>query len=516
VRAQCLLASVTSRESSHADGSNADTVLVAVNQPAEAHHSGAARRVARNTAVRSIGEIVGKFATFAMFVIIARRLGPRGFGDITFAIALTGQLQVIAGFGMDIVLSREAIRKPALLGSLMGNSLVLKLITSVPALLVVAIVVQAGNYSSATRIAVYLIGISTLLDTLENTWNAAFQVYERQELFSLIVAFQRVVNGLLVVAVVAAGGGVIPVAGTFVVVSVATILFAMWLLRFVVSPEWSFQRDRLLPLLRAAFPVGLSVVLLSVLVRIDMVLLSLFAGNREVGIYGAGFRIFESTMFVTLVFTSVIFPWFSRKHFEGSTEVARGYEISLAVLVSILTPIGLACILVAGPIVHTLYGTRYDASITPLRLLGTVVIAYGINTLTSSMLAANDRPRLMHRILLITLVQNIVMNVLLIPPYGATGAALSAAVSGVLLGALSIRQATKSLGRIRVIRIFVGPVAGAAAMTIAVILVWGSLIGSLAFGGAAYVTALFLVQRTFFPDDFTRLLDSVRPRARST
>jgi O-antigen/teichoic acid export membrane protein len=474
--------------------------------------SGSARRVARNAIVRSVAEIIGKVATFAMFVAIARKLGPRGLGDITFAIALTGNLLIISGFGVDMIVTREAIRRPPLLGSLMGNALVIKLIGSAPALLVAAAVVEFGNYSGAARIAVYLIGLSTLIDVLENTWNAAFQTYERLEFMSAVIVFQRLVTGGLAVAVVAAGGGVVPVSGAFLLVSVATILLAMWLLRFVASPSWSVQRSRLLPLLRAGLPVGVAVMLLTVLLRVDMVILSLIAGNREVGIYGAAFRIVESTMFISWAFSSALFPWFSRMHVENRGQIARGYELGLVVLLSLLTPLGVGCALLAGPVVHLIYGGTFDASITPLRLLGAVVIAYGVNTLTSSTLAANNLPRLMHRILLVTLVQNVAMNLLLIPPYGAIGAGLSAAVSALLLSALSIRQAVKAFGQVDLTRIFLGPAVGGAAMSGAVALVWGSLIEGLLLGGAAYFAAMLLVERTFFPEDFARLLGAMRIR----
>jgi O-antigen/teichoic acid export membrane protein len=143
------------------------------------------------------------------------------------------------------------------------------------------------------------------------------------------------------------------------------------------------------------------------------------------------------------------------------------------------------------------------------------VIAFGVNTLTSSTLAANDRPRLMHSILLVTVAQNLVMNLLLIPPYGATGAALTAAVSGVLLGVLSIRQASKALGRIRLVRVFLGPVLGAAAMSLAIVLVWGSLLGGFLLGGAAYFTTLLIIERWFYPEDFARLLASVGLRTKN-
>ena len=294
--------------------------------------------------MRSAGDIVGKLATFVMFVAIARKLGPTGFGDITFAIALTGQLLLVSGMGVDMLLAREVVRKPSLLGSFMGNTVVVKVFAAVPALLIVVAIVELGGYSNDARIATYLIGLSTAIDVLENTWNAAFQAHERLEFVSAVVVFQRVVTGGLVVAVLAAGEGVIAVSGTFLVVSVATILLAMWLLRFVASPAWSVQRSRLIPLLRAGFPIGLSLLLLTVLLRVDIVLLSLLSGNEEVGIYGAAFRLFEASMFLSWSLSSAMFPWFSRKHLESRARFVRGYEVGLMVLLSLLTPLGVICI----------------------------------------------------------------------------------------------------------------------------------------------------------------------------
>jgi O-antigen/teichoic acid export membrane protein len=477
--------------------------------------SAGARRVARNAAVRSVGEIIGKVATVAIFVAIARKLGPVGFGDITFALALTGQLLPIFTFGVDTVLAREVARKPGLLGSFMGNVVVLKLAVAGPALLVAGAVVQFGNYSHDARLATYLIGISVTIDTLENTWGAAFQAHERLEFVSAVIVFQRIVTGGLVLAVLANGAGVIQVSGMLVVGSVAALLFAMWLLRFVASPAWSFQRSRLAPLLRAGIPIGFVLLLLTVLLRLDTVLISLIAGNHEVGIYGAAFRLLESTMFLSWSFGSAIFPWLSRKHVENQTQLARGYELGLVVMLALLTPISLGFILLAKPIIHLLYGTSYDGAITPLRLLGVVVISYGINSLTNLTLTAHDRPGLMNRIVVVAVIQNVGMNLVLIPPYGATGAALTAAVSGVLLGTLSIWQVARALGHIRLTRIFIGPAVGAGAMSLAVVLVWNSLVWGLLLGGAAYFAGLLLVERMFFPDDLARLLASARIRPKN-
>jgi peptidoglycan biosynthesis protein MviN/MurJ (putative lipid II flippase) len=118
----------------------------------------------------------------------------------------------------------------------------------------------------------------------------------------------------------------------------------------------------------------------------------------------------------------------------------------------------------------------------------------------------------MHRVLLITLVQNIVMNLVLIPLYGPTGAALSAAVSGILLGALTLRQAATALGSIDLTRIFLGPVLAGTAMALVVLLLGADLLTGLLFGIPTYVLAFLLAERTLFPDDFVRLRSLVRLR----
>ena len=474
--------------------------------------TGSARRVARNAAIRSVAEIIGKGATFVMFIAIARKLGPAGFGVITFALALSGQLLPLATFGADAVLTREVARGRAALGSFMGNVVTIKVIATVPALLLTAAVVELGGYTSELRLATYLIALSVALDTLENTWNAAFQAYERLELVSILVVFERVITGAAVFALLAMGAGVIPVASVFPVVAAATIVLAGLMLRLVTQPEWHVQRDRLLPLVRAGIPIGVIALLFTVMLKLDTVLLSLLTNSHDVGIYGSAFRLFESTMFLSWSLGAAVFPWFSRIHPERLDDLRRGYEMSVVVMVGLLMPVGVAFLLLAEPIIHVIYGTAYDAAVLPLRLLSVVVVCYGLNAITSNVLTAHDRPGLLHRVLLITLVQNIVMNLVLIPPYGATGAAMSAAVSGLLLGALTLRQAATALGSIHLTRIFLAPVIGGAAMALVVLLVRADLVQGLLFGIAAYALAFLLAERALFPDDFVRLRRLVRLR----
>ena len=307
--------------------------------------------------------------------------------------------------------------------------------------------------------------------------------------------FERILTGAAVLALLAMGAGVIPVASVFPVVAAATILLAGLLLRLVTHPEWHVQRDRLLPLVRAGIPIGVVTLLFTVMLKLDTVLLSLLTNSHDVGIYGSAYRLFESTMFLSWSLGAAIFPWFSRVHPERVDELRRGYETSVLVMLGLLVPVGVAFLLLAEPIINVIYGAAYEGAVLPLRLLSFVVVCYGLNAITSNVLTAHDRPGLMHRVLLITLVQNIVMNLVLIPPYGPTGAAMSAAVSGLLLGALTLRQAATALGSIHLTRIFLAPVLGGTAMALVVLLVRADLLQGLLFGIAAYALAFLLAER---------------------
>jgi O-antigen/teichoic acid export membrane protein len=252
--------------------------------------------------------------------------------------------------------------------------------------------------------------------------------------------------------------------------------------------------------------------LFTVMLKLDTVLLSLLTNSHDVGIYGSAYRLFESTMFLSWSLGAAIFPWFSRIHPERVDDLRRGYETSVIVMLGLLVPVGVAFLLLAEPIIQVIYGAAYDGAVLPLRLLSIVVVCYGLNAITSNVLTAHDRPGLMHRVLLITLVQNIVMNLVLIPLYGPTGAALSAAVSGILLGALTLRQAATALGFIDLTRIFLAPVLGGTAMALVVLLLGADLLKGLLFGIPAYALAFLLTERALFPDDFVRLRSLVRLR----
>jgi O-antigen/teichoic acid export membrane protein len=472
------------------------------------------RRIAANAILRTGGELVAKAASLAFFVVMARELGTEDFGDFNFALSLATLVIPAAGFGMDSLLAREVSRDRERVHGYMSNVIAVKGLGAVALLALMAIVVNVAGYEGDAKVAVYLVGAGVALENLGRTWQSAMQAHERLGLVSGALIVQRTVTSVVAIALMLGGAGLVTVSAVFLGGAAVGLVAAHALLRGrVVVPRREVDRSRWLPLVRAGIPIGIVTLLFGMLLQLDVVLLSLLGGDSdEVGVYGAAFRLVAATMFLSWSFGQATQPWLARQEDDRALPLARGYELGLKALTAVLLPIGVGFATLAEPIVETVYGDGYEGAIVPLRLLGTVVALYGLNQFTSVLLISRYRPGDMRRNLIVVLVQNVVCNVILIPPLGADGAAISGAASAALLAVLSLHAGRRVTGRLSLVRALAGPALAAAAMAVVLLAVQPSLWAGIPLGAAVYAVALAAWERTANPTDLRIVLSALRSR----
>lgn len=461
------------------------------------------RRVARNTLARSAGEIIAKVASVAWYVAIARELGAEDFGSFIFGISLSMVVLIAAGFGTDQLLAREVARDRRLVHGLLSNVIALRGVMLVGLIGVLAAIVLIGPYDAETRIAVVLIGIGVAIEMMTANLAAVMQAYERMDLGAVGLVVQRGVTALVGIAVLFAGGGLIAAAVVFAVGSLVGYLVSDLLMRRVVRVRFRPDRSQLWPVLKAGAPIGVATLLFIILLRLDATLISFFTGGdqREVGDYGAAWRLVEATMFIPWAFNAAMLPWLSRQA-EREELLATGSVFGLKVLTAVLMPIGVGYAVFAPSLIDIIYGSEFEGAVLPLRLLGLMTVLYGINVYASTVLVARLRPGAFARGVAFVLAFNVVLNVLLIPSYGADGAALAALLSGVLLAVASVRQVWATVGRFSLARAFGGPLAGAAVMAAIALLTGLPFAVSAVLSTVAYIATLVMFERTFFVNDF--------------
>ena len=68
------------------------------------------QRIAKNTGVLLISQIIGRVLSFFYIMYTARYLGAEGFGILSFALAFTGIFGVFADLGLSTLTIREVVR----------------------------------------------------------------------------------------------------------------------------------------------------------------------------------------------------------------------------------------------------------------------------------------------------------------------------------------------------------------------------------------------------------------------
>jgi O-antigen/teichoic acid export membrane protein len=472
------------------------------------------RTVAWNAIARSGGELIAKLASVVFFLAVARELGAGRFGDLMFALSYTTVMTLPSGFGTEELIAREVARDPKRVHEYASNVMIIKVALSVVLLALAEAIVVVLGYSYDVRLAVLIVGASVAIENLGRTWGAVLQAYQRMELISVALIVQRFLTAAVGVAVLVAGGGLLEV--SFVMLGSAVVGFCVAtfaMRKWVIAVRLRIDRARWWGLLKAGVPIGAVGVLLIALVKIDQTLISFFAdeGNREVGFYGAAFRLIEATMFIGWSFSAAMLPWFAAQA-TGREKLAAGFELGTKATAAVLVPVGLTFVLFADPLIELLYGSHYEAAVEPLRYLGAMVVFLGINDLAAMLLIARERPLAFARVAGIVLVFNVALNAALIPAYGASGAAFTAALSSFVLFALGFVLVRSLIGRVRLVRPLGSPLVGGTAAAAVVLLGGLPPVAEAVLGGLAYGLGFLAFERLAYPDDLGAFWRLVRRR----
>jgi len=451
--------------------------------------------IARNAAVRVGAEVISKITSVVLYAVMARELGQGGFGEFTFAISLCMLLIVLAGPGTNDILTREVARDRAALPQLFWSAISVKSTLGVVVVALASLIVFLGGYATDVRLAVALLGTSQLVEAVSKTVQATFTAHDELRPVAKALLLQRTATTVFGVASLAMGGGLVAISAVFLF---GAVLAAVYLFRQLIAFRgWvpvTLSLTAARQLYVVAFPLGLSAVFTTVLFRVDAVILAWFKPETVVGLYGAAYRMLDSTLFLSWTFVSALMPTLSR----GGEGHAAAFQGGSKVLLAVLAPIGLIFALFAEPIMRTVYGAGYTDGATALRLLGATAMLFGLSHLAQTTLVTQDRQKVIPWLTGGFAIENVALNLALIPSLSLEGAALATSITEVTRCAVLFLLARP--GHISLVRIAIGPVGAGLVM----VGIWAlNLPGPVALliAPLAYAGTLYLIESRFYPAD---------------
>jgi O-antigen/teichoic acid export membrane protein len=472
-----------------------------------------AERAAKNTAVRAVAELVGKCSTLLVMAVLARQTGASGLGTYVFALAWAELATLPVGMGIDRYLLRQVARDRKSLDGLFFNVLWLKASRFAGVFAVSVVLVNVLGFGAQTREAVYALSVAAFLQSTARTLFAVFNGLEHGGLVAVTLIVQRVSAAVLGIAALALGHGTVGVAwmqaaggALGAAAGLALLQSRLGLPRMHLPP--AARRDAR----RRGLGFAVQDLFGVLIARVDAVLLSLMATAAVVGIYGAAYRLLESTMFLALAVTGAFSAMFTYLDHHTEPTIGAVYARSVKLCMTVLVPCASAFIVLAEPLCRLLFGAGFAAAAGPLRLLAPVVVLLGLVYITTSLLLARREPWVMRRATGLALAVNLVANLALIPAFGAQGAAAAMLLTELVFAALLLGIAARIVGRPSWRATFGSPLLGGVAMALPMASFASSLPVALIAGALTYAAVFVVAESWIAPLDLRFVGAMVRAR----
>ncbi|MHB8159383.1 MAG: flippase [Thermoleophilia bacterium] len=390
-------------------------------------------RVPLNAILLSSSQFIRAAIGFIFFLFLARRLGPGNYGKYVFAFSLAEIFSILGDIGLHEYSIREMARRPELLRQRLAGILVLKtLLSSTSAIIMLAILPLMGKDRS-TSLAVVAFALAQIGYSWFYGSTIAFAARQDMHIQASLWLMEKVLFAAAGVVVIIAGRGFVAVAlsNTFVQFFGGVIAVGIAWRKYGPFAR-RLERDQWGGYLKAALPFGLIVAFYLVYFRIDSVMISFFRGDDEVGQYGAAYNLVSALLFLPAGLVAALFPRLAGAFNSPEDNLDWPFQRAARWLLALSLPMAVGIWLLAEPLILALLQDTYLPAATAFAILGWTLPVWFITFLQGNLLTIIERQKAVAVVGLANMILNIGMNLVVIPRFGFTGAAVTTLITEII------------------------------------------------------------------------------------
>lgn len=388
-----------------------------------------ANRVLKNASWIVGCKIVQSIITFLIGMLTARYLGPSNYGLISYASSVVAFALPIMQLGFNSTLVQEFIEKPEKEGKILGTCLTLNILSAIASIVgVTSFAYIANPDETETVIVCFLYSLTLLFQAVEMTqfW---FQAKLLSKYPSIVALIAYVVVAVYKIYILVSGKSirwfaVSHVIEVFVIAILLIVLFKK-LSKQKLSFSWELGKQMFN---RSKYYITSSIMVV-IFQQTDRIMLKLMLDEAQTGYYSAAITCIGITSFVF----SAIIDSARPSILESNVSSKDRFEKKTVVLFSVITALSLAqsigMTLLSKPIILIVYGEAFLPAV-PVLSCAVWFVTFGYYGMVRNIwILAEGQQKYLWIINLCGAVMNVIVNLILIPLYGAVGAAVASVIT---------------------------------------------------------------------------------------
>ncbi len=370
------------------------------------------------------------FTGFIVGIWVVRYLGPEQFGIWSYALAFVSFISIISFTGLSEVVVRDLIKDEKRSGKIMGTSFAIRMVGAILTFLVSLLLIPFFKQDFEMFIYVAIIAFGIIIQSFDVTelW---FQARIRSKYAIIARTVSGVATSAFKLALIFMSAPLIYfVFSGLLDIAIGSVGIMYFYHKHKQSIRlWKFDKKFLIELLRDGWPLILSGIAIFVYMRIDQLMIGQMLGETELGLYSVAVKLAELWYFVPGIIVSSVLPAIIsaksrdeelyKSRFLKLYTVLAWVAIGIAIPVSVLSPY----------IVGILYGPEYVGASLSLAISIWGGVGVFLGTASTQYLVIEKKTMFSLYRAVVGMFINFGLNLVLIPMFGISGAAIATFVS---------------------------------------------------------------------------------------
>lgn len=392
-----------------------------------------AKQFMANTGWLIFDKVFHMILSLVVTSMTARYLGKEGYGVINFGLSFINIFTIICKLGIDSIIVNELVKNKEKSGEILGTTLVLRLISSLCSLVLTFVFVSVLKPNQSIVMIVTMIqSISLIFVTLDTV-----DFYFQSILKSKYTAIARSISYPLVC--------LLRLIFIFFKVSVvwfawATVLDAVMigivLLYFYLKKEKrkiTFSVRQAKHLLQNSYSFIWANLLVTIYTQMDRIMVGSLVGDAETGLYSAAMTIANLWIFIPNALIDSARPLIMELKASGKDETYKlRYAQLYAGIIWISIAAGIFFTVFSNITIIIIYGKEYFEAVIVLKILVWSRLFSLIGTARNIWLICEECAKYVKWFVGAGAGINIILNFILIPLFGALGAAIATLITEIV------------------------------------------------------------------------------------
>ena len=400
------------------------------------------KKIAKDSAIYGFSDFISKVLAFFIFPVIAAVFSPETYGVLELILTATGFLGLAMQCGLNNAVQRfywdkevESSTRPAIVTTGFVTQFSFGLLVLVLGMLVLPFVLPMTNEAGWPITWIALVGALVVMVFTQWTQYVLDVLrlhFARLRFVALALSSRLSVLLASLVSVVWLGYGLDGLLAAQALVLTLFLPVGLLMIRKdfnlkSLSSDWSRK------LVGFGYPFIFAGLAYWLFGSMDRWMLASMSSIEEVGIYSVSFRFSSIVFFVSVAFGQAWSPLAIKIRTDHPESYRKIYGQVLLLLLFVMLIVGGGVALFSGETIGLVMPKEYHASAIPLSVLCFGIILQATQQVTAIGISIEKKTFLLARLAWLTAFVNLAGNYLLVPRYGATGAACATLISYAVL-----------------------------------------------------------------------------------